>query len=88
MHSAWIIALGSGWKYFTEYLVCVRHCFRHWGFSSEQKPSVPPLMELLQLFFLTTKPRTMGFTVILPNNPVLYDSHFIKEATDVLGREI
>ena len=83
MHSAWIIALGSGWKYFTEYLVCVRHCFRHWGFSSEQKPSVPPLMELLQLFFLTTP--YYGFYSYSPNNPVLYDSHFIKEATDVLG---
>ena len=38
----------------TKYLLGVRHCFRYWGFSSEQKPSVPPLMELLQLFFLTT----------------------------------
>ena len=29
----------------------------------------------------------MGFTGIPPNNPALYDSHFIKEATDILGRE-
>ena len=35
--------------------------------------------------YSSLQPCTMGFTVILPNNPVLYDSHFIKEATDVLG---
>lgn len=36
--------------------------------------------------YSSLQPCTMGFTVILPYSPALYDFHFIKEATDILGR--